>query len=95
MASKGTKGCCGDLCAFCRVSNLNYESVRIDSKTVLFIRANPDMKETAEGAGFKCQFYFETVPFSGSGKSRNMVRDQYQAMGLVIFPRTYPHRPNV
>ena len=24
-----------------------------------------------------------------------MVRDQYQAMGLVIPQRTYPHRPNV
>ena len=24
-----------------------------------------------------------------------MVRDQYQAMGLVIPPKNYPHRPNV
>ena len=24
-----------------------------------------------------------------------MVRDQYQAMGLVIPQRAYPHRPNV
>ena len=24
-----------------------------------------------------------------------MVRDQYQVMGLVIPPKTYPHRPNV
>ena len=35
MASKGAKGCCGDLCTFCRVSNLKYESVRIDSKRFL------------------------------------------------------------
>ena len=33
--------------------------------------------------------------FSGSGKSQKMVRDQYQVMGLVIPPKTYPHRPNV
>ena len=33
--------------------------------------------------------------FSRSGKSRKMVRDQYQAMGLVIPQKTYPHRPNV
>ena len=45
--------------------------------------------------GFASQFYSETVHFSGSGKSRKMVRDQYQAMGLVIPPKTYPHRPNV
>ena len=41
-------------------------------------------------------FYSETVHFSGSGKSRKMVRDQYQAMhGPSYPPKTYPHRPNV
>ena len=35
------------------------------------------------------------MQFSESGKSRKMVRDQYQAKGLVIPPKTYPHRPNV
>ena len=34
-----------------RVSNLKYESVRIDSKTVVFIRANPGKKENTEGSG--------------------------------------------
>ena len=37
----------------------------------------------------------KTVHFSRSGKSRKMVRDQYQVMGLVIPPKTYPHRPNL
>ena len=35
----------------CRVSNLNYKSVRIGSKTVVFIRANPGKKETTDGLG--------------------------------------------
>ena len=34
-----------------RVSNLKYESVCIGSKTVVFIRANPDKKETTDGLG--------------------------------------------
>ena len=34
----------------CRVSNLKYGSVRIDSKTVVFIRANPGKKETTDGS---------------------------------------------
>jgi len=39
--------------------------------------------------------YTETLYFSRSGKSRKMVHDQYQAMGLVIPQKTYTHRPNV
>ena len=34
-----------------RVSNLKYESLRIDFKTVVFIRANPGKKETTDGLG--------------------------------------------
>ena len=34
-----------------RVSNLKYESLRIDFKTVVFIRANPGKKETTDGSG--------------------------------------------
>ena len=34
-----------------RVSNLKYESVCIDFKTVVFIRANPGKKETTDGSG--------------------------------------------
>ena len=40
----------------CRVSNLKYESVRIDSKTVAFIRANPGKKETTEESGSNVNF---------------------------------------
>ena len=77
-----------------RVPNLKYESVRIDSKTVVFIRANPGKKETTEGSGSNVNLFGNSALF-GSGKSRKMVRDQYQAMGLVISQNTYPHRPNV
>jgi len=31
-----------------RVSNLKYVSVRIDSKTVVFVRPNPGKKETTD-----------------------------------------------
>ena len=34
-----------------RVSNLKYESVRIDFKAVVFIRANPGKKQTTDGSG--------------------------------------------
>ena len=39
-----------------RVSNLKYESVHIDSKTVVFIRANPGKKETTDGSGSHVNF---------------------------------------
>ena len=39
-----------------RVSNLKYEVVCIDSKTVLFARANPGKKETTERAGSHVNF---------------------------------------
>ena len=34
-----------------KVSNLKYESVRVDSKTVVFIRPNPGKKETTDRSG--------------------------------------------
>jgi len=37
--------------AIYRVSKLKYESVRIDFKAVIFIRANPDKKETTDRSG--------------------------------------------
>ena len=39
-----------------RVSNLKYECVRIDSKTVVFIRANPGKKETTDRSGSHVNF---------------------------------------
>ena len=47
----------------CRVSNLKYESVRIDSKTVVFIRANPGKKETTEGSGSNVNFIRKQCTF--------------------------------
>ena len=46
-----------------RVSNLKNESVRIDSKTVVFIRANPGKKETTEGSGSNVNFIQKQCTF--------------------------------
>ena len=46
-----------------RVSNLKYESVRIDSKTVVFIRANPGKKETTDGSGLRVNFIRDWCTF--------------------------------
>ena len=69
--------------------------MRIDFKTVVFIRAKPGKKETTDGSGSRVNFIQKQCTFlEVHGKSRKMVCDQYQAMGLVIPPKTYPHRPN-
>ena len=47
-----------------RVSNLKYESVRIDFKTVVFIRANPGKKETTDGSGSHVNFIQKQSSFS-------------------------------
>ena len=46
-----------------RVSNLKCESVRIDSKTVVFIRANPGKKETTDGWGSHVNFIQKQCTF--------------------------------
>ena len=73
-----------------RVSNLKYESVRIDSKTVVFIRANPGKKETTDGLGLHVNFIWGLVHFSESGKFRKMARDQnfkFAVTGkIILFP---------
>ena len=48
----------------CRVSNLKYEVARIDSKTVVFRRANPGKKEITDGSGSLVNFIRKqcTVP---------------------------------
>ena len=42
-----------------RVCNLKYKVLRIDSKTVVFIRANPGKKETANGPGLHVIFIWK------------------------------------
>ena len=59
-----------------RVSNLKYESVRIDSKTVVFVRANPGKKETTDGSGSYVIFFRDWCTACRSGKLRKMARDQ-------------------
>ena len=49
--------------ALARVSNLKYESVRIDFKTVVFIRANPGKKETTDGSGSHVNFIQKLCTF--------------------------------
>ena len=46
-----------------RVSNLKYESVRIDFKAVVFIRANPGKKETTDGSGSHVNFIQKQCTF--------------------------------
>ena len=45
------------------MSNLKYESVRIDFKTVVFIRANPGKKETTDGSGLRVNFIRDWCTF--------------------------------
>ena len=47
-----------------RVSNMKYESVRVDSKTVVFIIANPGKKETTDGSGLRVNFIRDWCTFS-------------------------------
>ena len=60
-----------------------------------FHKSQPRKERNHRQIGFACQFYSETVHFSGSGKSRKMVHDQYQVMGLVIPPKLILIDPNV
>ena len=46
-----------------RVSNLKYESVRIDFKAVVFIRANPGKKETTDRSGPHVNFIQKQCTF--------------------------------
>ena len=46
-----------------RVSNLKYESVRIDFKAVVFIRANPGKKETTDGSASHVNFIQKQCTF--------------------------------
>ena len=66
-SSKGsevTKSWAGSVCVtLLRVSNLKYESARIDSKTVVFIGANPGKKETTEGSGSNVNFIRKQYTF--------------------------------
>ena len=49
--------------SFGRVSNLKYESVHIDFKTVVFIRVNPGKKETIDGSGSHVNFIQKRCSF--------------------------------
>ena len=72
---------------FGSVSNLKYESVRIDFKAVVFIRANlvkNKFKKPTDGSGWHVNFIQKQCTFPKVGRSRKIVRDQYQAMGPVI-----------
>ena len=46
-----------------RVSELKYESVRIDFKAVVSIRANPGKKETTDGSGSHVNFIQKQCTF--------------------------------
>ena len=59
-----------------RVYNLKYESVRIDSKTLVFIRASLGKKENHRQIRFACHFLTGLLHFCGSGELRKMACDQ-------------------
>jgi len=46
-----------------KVSNLKYESVRIDFKAVVCIRANPGKKETTDRSGSHVNFIQKQCTF--------------------------------
>ena len=66
------------------MSNLKYGSVRIDSKTVVFIRANPGKKETTDGSSSHVMFFRDWCAFSEvHGKLRKMARDQKFRLAVI------------
>ena len=73
-----------------RVSNLEYESVRICSKTVVFIRANPGKKETPQTDWVRMSFLSGSVHFSGSCKFRekwHVTRQKFRFAVTYFVPR--------
>ena len=77
-------------------TNLKYESVRIEFKTVVFIRANPGKKEITDGSGSHVNFIQKQCTFPEVvSPEKWYVTNIKPCMGLVIPQRTYPHRPNI
>ena len=73
------------------MSNLKYESVRIDSKTVVFIRANPGKKETTDGSGLRVNFIWDrcgTFPEVVSSEKWHMTKNFKLAVTgkIILFP---------
>ena len=67
-----------------RVSNLKYESVRIDSKTLVFTRANPGKKETTDGSGSHVIFFWDQCALPKMISYEKMARDQN--LSLLALP---------
>ena len=74
----------------CRVSNLKYESVRIDSKTVVFIRANPGKKKSTDGSGLHVNFIRDwcTFPEVASSEKWHVTKNfKFAVTGKIIPDR--------
>ena len=70
-----------------RVSNLKYESVRIDSKTVVFITANPGKKETTDGSGLHVNFIRDWCTFPEVVSSEKWhVTKNFEFAVTILFP---------
>ncbi len=67
--------CHGYVC-HCRVPKLKYGSMRIDSNTVFFTRANLDKNKTHNGTGFRISISSKQTHTSGSLPSIIWPRDQ-------------------
>ena len=59
-----------------RISNLKYESIRIDSKIVVFTRAHSDKKEMRDGPGSHVKFFEEHCTFPEVVSHEMWARDQ-------------------
>ena len=63
------------------------QSLHIDSKTVVFIKANPGKKETTDGSGSHVIFFRDLCTFRGSCKLRKVPRHQKFKLVKLILPR--------
>ena len=76
------------------MSNLKYESVRIDSKTVVFIRANPGKKETTNGSGLRVNSIRDwcTFPEVVSSEKWHVTKNfEFAVTGKIILIPTADH----
>ena len=79
-----------------RVSNLKYGSVRIDSKTVVFIRANPGKKETTDGSGSHVNFIQKQCSFPEVVSPKKWYVTNIKPWAKLSPQKlTLIHRPNV
>ena len=63
---------------------IKYEVLHIDSKTVVFIKANPGKKESTDGSGSHVIFFRDLCTFHGSCKLRKVPLDQKIKFTILV-----------